>query len=124
MKRLIALLGLLPALVLADSPALLSRADALAARESPRLAAAYADGLQALAGGQPAAAFNHFDYAAWQGSVAAALRLCAMDADGLHSAPNPAKAAWWCERAAAAGHPEGLAHLQAQEAGRALLARP
>lgn len=124
MKILIVLLGLLPALVLADTALLLSRADALAGREPPRLAAAYAGGLQALAGGRTAAAFNHFDYAAWQGSLAAALRLCVMDGAGLHTAPNPAKAAWWCARAAAAGHPEGLAHLQAQADGRGLLALP
>lgn len=83
---------------------LLKQSDAIAATEAPALRAIYRAANTAFARGDHAAAFRDYDYAAWQGSVAAASRLCVLDAYGIGTVPNPAKAAFWCERAAAAGH--------------------
>lgn len=92
-----------PALA-ADNHDLLQQSDAIAATEAPALRAIYGNANAAFARGDYAAAFRDYDYAAWQGSVAAAGRLCVLDAYGIGTVPNPAKAAFWCERAAAAGH--------------------
>lgn len=83
---------------------LLAQSDALAHREAPALRAVYETASQAFARGDHAAAFRDYDYAAWQGSVAAAGRLCVLDAYGIGTAPNPVKAAFWCQRAAVGGN--------------------
>lgn len=86
--------------------------DRLAAQETETLQAFYWEGLRHWQEGDTTAALNAFDYAAWQGSPAAARRLCVMDAYGIGTARNPLKAAFWCERAAAAG--EDMAELRAR----------
>ncbi|MDF2447213.1 MAG: hypothetical protein K0S46_2449 [Moraxellaceae bacterium] len=83
---------------------LLAQSDAIAGTEAPALRARYEAGNEAFARGDFAAAFRDYDYAAWQGSVAAASRLCVLDAYGIGTTPNPVKAAFWCERSAEAGH--------------------
>jgi TPR repeat protein len=91
----------------ADNHDLLQRSDALSRQESRLLRDIYDAGNAAFATGDYAAAFREYDYAAWHGSVAAASRLCVLDAYGIGTVPNPVKAAYWCERAAAAGHDTG-----------------
>lgn len=91
--------------------------DAVARQEAPALRALYEDGTAAFARGDYASAFRDLDYAAWQGSVAAAMRLCVLDGYGIGTVPNALKAAFWCGRASEAGH--GLRqverHLEALE---------
>lgn len=86
-----------------DNHDLLRRSDALAQQERAELRVIYETANAAFAKGDYAAAFRDYDYAAWQGSLAAASRLCVLDAYGIGTAPNPLKAAFWCERAAQAG---------------------
>lgn len=86
-----------------DIDALLQQSDGLAAQDTPALRELYAEGNAAFARGDYAKAFNTYDYAAWQGSLAAASRLCVLDAYGIGTAPNPFKAEFWCAQAAAGG---------------------
>lgn len=78
--------------------------DQVARAEAPELRSLYDRGSAAFARGDYATAFRALDYAAWQGSVAAAMRLCVLDGYGIGTAPNPPKAAFWCGRAQQAGH--------------------
>jgi len=82
----------------------LRTSDQLAATESARHQSLYWEGVQLWQQGNDSAALNALDYAAWQGSIAAATRLCVMDAYGIGTEPNALKATYWCDRAAAAGH--------------------
>lgn len=82
---------------------LLRRSDAYAAGEAEPLQALYWQALQQWQAGDAVQALRDFDYAAWQGSLAAAERLCVMDAFGVGTAPNTLKAAFWCERAEQGG---------------------
>lgn len=88
----------------------LRASDQVAATEAPALRAVYEGANAAFGRGDYVTALRELDYAAWQGSVAAAMRLCVLDAYGIGTAPNPAKAAFWCERARTAGH--DLAQVQ------------
>lgn len=91
--------------------------DAVARQEAPALRTLYEDGTAAFARGDYASAFRDLDYAAWQGSVAAAMRLCVLDGYGIGTAPNALKAAFWCGRAGEAGHTlrQVERHLEALE---------
>lgn len=82
---------------------LLRTGDSLALQETEALQTLYWEGLRHLQAGDNIAALNAFDYAAWHGSHAAALRLCVMDGFGVGIPANPPKADFWCTRAAAAG---------------------
>lgn len=95
--------------------------DRVATTEAPALRALYGEANAAFGRGDYAAAFRDFDYAAWQGSTAAAMRLCVLDAYGLGTPANPLKAAFWCARAREAG--EGVVQVErylgeAETAGR------
>ena len=91
---------------MADQPGedLLRHSDALVSSESDFLQSVYWEGLRHWQEGNPVQALRELDYAAWQGSVAAAQRLCIMDAYGIGTEANSLKAMFWCEKAAAAGH--------------------
>lgn len=78
--------------------------DQVARTEAQALRTLYDSGSAAFARADYVAAFRALDYAAWQGSVAAAMRLCVLDGYGIGTAPNPLKAAYWCARAHQAGH--------------------
>lgn len=97
----------------AGSTDLLEQADRGAAQDSVALRAIYAEGNRRFQRGEFVAALNRYDYAAWHGSVAAASRLCVLDAYGVGTSPNPLKAAFWCDRAAAEGGNPDLAHVKA-----------
>jgi TPR repeat protein len=109
MKRMISvasaalLLGVAGLAAAQDVAPLLQRSDQLALQDAPALRALYDEGNAAFARGDFVRAFNTYDYAVWQGSLAAASRLCVLDAYGIGTRPNPQKAEFWCERAAAAG---------------------
>lgn len=114
--------GLLLSFLLIAAPVLAAEddwraSDRVAGAESPTLHALYASGSEAFARGDYAAAFRDLDYAAWQGSVAAAMRLCVLDGYGIGTPPNALKAAFWCGRAQQAGHglPQVERHLEALE---------
>ena len=92
---------------------LLLQADRQARSEAVALRAAYEEGNRHFQRGEFTAALNTYDYAAWHGSVAAATRLCVLDAYGVGTTPNPLKAAFWCDRAAAAGGNPDLAYVKA-----------
>ena len=86
-----------------DTQSLLQHSERIAAQESAALRALYEEGNAAFARGDYAAAFNNYDYAVWQGSLAAATRLCVLDAYGIGTEANPQKAVFWCAQAAAGG---------------------
>lgn len=92
--------------VLADQRGeeILRRSDALIKTESEFLQSVYWEGLRHWQEGDPVQALRDLDYAAWQGSVAAAQRLCIMDAYGVGTEANSLKAMFWCEKAEGAGH--------------------
>lgn len=81
----------------------LRRSDEFVRMESEALQSLYWEGMRHWQAGNPVQALRDLDYAAWQGSVAAAQRLCVMDAYGIGTEPNFLKADFWCERAAEAG---------------------
>jgi TPR repeat protein len=110
MKRILTAVIFLTATGAAGADDLWRTGDRVARAEEPALRALYDDAGAAFGRGDYAQAFRAYDYAAWQGSTAAALRLCVLDAYGLGTPPNPAKAAFWCARARAAGH--GLAQVE------------
>lgn len=91
--------------VLADQPGegILRRSDALVKTESDFLQSVYWEGMRHWQEGDPVQALRELDYAAWQGSIAAAQRLCVMDAYGMDTPVNTLKADFWCARTAAAG---------------------
>lgn len=106
MKAILMIFILLLSLPLqAETPAdeMLRRSDALAASEAEPLQTLYWQALQSWQQGDAVQALRDFDYAAWQGSLAAAERLCVMDAFAVGTPPNTLKAAFWCERAEQAG---------------------
>lgn len=82
---------------------LLRRSDAFAATEAEPLQTLYWQALQQWQQGDAVQALRDLDYAAWQGSLAAAERLCVMDAFGVGTVPNIQKAAFWCARAERGG---------------------
>lgn len=92
--------------VLADQTGeeILRRSDALIKTESEFLQSVYWEGMRHWQEGDPVQALRELDYAAWQGSVAAAQRLCIMDAYGIGTEQNAPKAMFWCEKAETAGH--------------------
>lgn len=92
---------------------LLRQADRLAKNESAFLRGGYESGNRHFQRGEFLAALKDYDYAAWQGSVAAATRLCVLDAYGVGTPPNALKAAFWCDRAAAEGGSPDLAYVKA-----------
>lgn len=108
MKRsgmmLLLMMASLPALAAVSTDALLQQSDSLAMQEDESLQSLYWEGLRHWQEGDPVAALNALDYAAWQGSQAAVSRLCVMDAYGVGGAANPLKALFWCDQAAASGH--------------------
>lgn len=106
MKKLILVsLTLMTTTGMAATPSddLLRASDTLAQQEAETLQTFYWEGLRHWQEGDNIAALNAFDYAAWQGSQAAALRLCTMDGYGVGTSANPSKAAFWCDKAAASG---------------------
>lgn len=92
--------------VMAEQPGeeILRRSDTLVAAESFQLQSVYWQGLRYWQEGNAVQAMRELDYAAWQGSIAAAQRLCVMDAYGMGTEPNVQKAMFWCDKAARAGH--------------------
>lgn len=117
MKKLILMsLMLLTTHGMAATPGddLLRTSDALAMQEAETIQTFYWEGLQHWQAGDSIAALNAFDYAAWHGSHAAALRLCVMDGLGVGGPVNAPKAAFWCSRAAAAGHDITAVHNHLQ----------
>lgn len=92
--------------VRADQPGaeILRRSDVLIKTESEFLQSVYWEGMRHWQEGDPVQALQDLDYAAWQGSIAAAQRLCIMDAYGMGTEQNAPKAMFWCEKAEAAGH--------------------
>jgi TPR repeat protein len=103
-----------------DIDALLQQSDRLAAQDTPALRELYAEGNAAFVRGDYAKAFNTYDYAVWQGSLAAASRLCVLDAYGIGTEPNPLKAEFWCAQAAAAGQDVSGVRAYLQEYGVAV----
>ncbi|MDF3031719.1 MAG: hypothetical protein K0R03_2277 [Moraxellaceae bacterium] len=101
--RAVLLLGAADVAQAQDPQALLQQSDRVAAQESVALRALYEEGNAAFARGDYATAFNTYDYAVWQGSLAAATRLCVLDAYGIGTEANPPKAVFWCAQAAAGG---------------------
>lgn len=101
------------AMAAAGSTDLLVQADRQAGKETAELRAVYEQGNRHFQRGDFVAALNTYDYAAWHGSIAAATRLCVLDAYGVGTPPNPLKAAFWCDRAAAAGGNPDLAYVRA-----------
>lgn len=93
----------IPALADTRTDDLLRRSDAYAASEAPPLQTLYWQALRRWQAGDDVQALRDLDYAAWQGSLAAAERLCVMDAFGVGTAPNALKAAFWCARAEQGG---------------------
>ena len=91
---------------MADQPGeeILRRSDMLINTESDFLQSVYWEGMRHWQEGNPVQALRDLDYAAWQGSIAAAQRLCVMDAYGIGTEQNAPKAMFWCDKAEAAGH--------------------
>lgn len=79
-------------------------ADEMAAGEPEALRADYEQGRRYFESGRVERALVEFDYAAYSGSAAAALRLCAIYGEGLGIKVDPVKGVFWCQRAARAGH--------------------
>lgn len=75
-----------------SSDDLLRTSDTLALQEAEAVQTFYWEGLRHWQSGDSIAALNAFDYAAWHGSRAAALRLCVMDGFGVGTPANPPKA--------------------------------
>lgn len=86
-----------------SSDDLLRTSDTLALQEAEAVQTFYWEGLRHWQSGDSIAALNAFDYAAWHGSRAAALRLCVMDGFGVGTPANPPKASFWCSKADASG---------------------
>lgn len=105
MKMVILMMVFLSGVALAETRGedALRRSDEFVRTESADMQSLYWEAMRHWQAGNPVQAFRDLDYAAWQGSVAAAQRLCVMDAYGIGTEPNFLKADFWCERAAEAG---------------------
>lgn len=107
MKNFLGIVLMVMAAVVSAQPAdheLLQQSDALAQKENAFLRGIYQAGNRYFQRGDYVAAFREYDYAAWHGSLAAASRLCVLDAYGIGTRPNPLKAIFWCDKVAVAGH--------------------
>lgn len=78
--------------------------DRISLVEPTELRALYTQANIAFGKGDYSYALRELDYAAWKGSLAAAIRLCVVDAYGIGTEPNLLKAEFWCSRAKQAGH--------------------
>lgn len=83
----------------------LDAADRLASAESPELRAVYQAGNDYFRKGDLDNALIEYDYAAYDGSAAAMLRLCVIHGYDDWEELAPARALFWCQRVARRGYP-------------------